>query len=652
MRYSGAPAAGGMGPRGSLLGADPATLGDARFRGALARRVWAFARPYRWLLAGYAALIVGQALVGLAPPLLFRQIIDEAIPAKDRGLLHLLAGVAVVTALVSAVLAVGDRYWSARIGEGVIYDLRVAVFRHVQRMPIAFFTRTQTGALTSRLNSDVIGAQRALTGTIGTVASNAVTLVTVVAAMAALEWRLTVLSLIVLPAFIVPAKRVGRRLQAVTREQMDLNASLNTTMTERFNVSGALLVKLFGRAADEERSFAGRADGVRRTGIRAALYGRTFFIALGLVGAVGTAAVYWIGGLQVLSEDMSLGTLVAMAAFVGRLYGPLTSLTNARVDLMSALVSFDRVFEVLDAPTPLVDAPGAVDLGRPQGRIELDGVRFTYPDRPIIPTLELDPNVGAPIARRDGTAGDEGTPGGAREVLHGVSATIEPGQLVALVGPSGGGKTTLSMLVPRLYDVTEGAVRVDGHDVRDLTQDSLHDAIGVVVQDPHLFHDTIGNNLRYARPDATPAEVEAAARAARIHGVIARLPDGYDTVVGERGYRLSGGEKQRVAIARMLLKDPAIVILDEATSHLDSENEAAIQRALADALAGRTSIVIAHRLSTITAADQILVVDDGRVVERGRHADLLAAGGLYADLYRTLVREDVGPAAAAVALDV
>ncbi|HKE75501.1 MAG TPA: ABC transporter ATP-binding protein [Acidimicrobiales bacterium] len=630
MRGGGRP----YGGRHSLLGTDPATLDGARLRGDLARRVWQFARPYRWLLAAYAAIIVAEALVQLVPPLLFRQIIDQALPQHDNGLLQLLAALAVTSALVSAGLAIVDRYWSARIGEGVIYDLRVAVFQHVQRMPIAFFTRTQTGALTSRLNSDVIGAQQALTGTVGTVASNVVTLVTVVAAMAALDWRVTVLSLVVLPAFIVPAKRVGRRLQAITRTQMDLNASMNTTMTERFNVAGALLVKLFGRGDDEQRSFAERADGVRRTGVKAAIYGRTFYIALGLVGAIGTAAVYWVGGVQVLNGEMSVGTLVALAAFVGRLYGPMTSLTNARVDLMSALVSFDRVFEVLDAPVPLSDRPGAVALGRPAGRIELDGVRFTYPAETIIATLELDPAVGA--------VGVGAVPSGPpREVLHGVSATITPGQLVALVGPSGAGKTTLSLLVPRLYDVTGGAVRVDGHDVRDLTQDSLREAIGVVVQDPHLFHDTVGNNLRYARPDATPAELEAAARAARIHDVIAALPEGYDTIVGERGYRLSGGEKQRLAIARMLLKDPAIVILDEATSHLDSENEAAIQRALADALAGRTSIVIAHRLSTITAADQILVIDDGRIVERGRHADLLARNGLYADHYRTLVRADL-----------
>ena len=618
---------------GGLLGADPTQLGDATFDRVVIKRVWRFARPYRAMLGAFVGVLVLQALVDLVPPLVFRQIIDTAIPqgrqTGDDTRLHWLAGMAVAAALGAALLALGERWLSSRIGEGVIYDLRVSVFDHIQKMPISFFTRTQTGALTSRLNNDVVGAQRALTGTLGSVVSNVIVLITTLITMVYLEWRLTIFALVALPLFIIPAKRVGRRLQAITRHQMNLNASMSATMTERFNVAGALLVKLFGRGDDEQRSFAERADGVRRTGIRAAIYGRTFFIALGLVGAIGTAAVYWLGGVQVLNGDMSVGTLVALAAFVGRLYGPMTSLTNARVDLMSALVSFDRVFEVLDAPVPLNDRPGAVVLGRPAGRIELDDVRFTYPAETIIATLELDPNVGAVgVGARGGAP-----PGPAREVLHGVSATIEPGQLVALVGPSGAGKTTLSLLVPRLYDVTGGAVRVDGHDVRDVTQDSLREAIGVVVQDPHLFHDTVGNNLRYARPEASPAQLEAAARAAQIHDVIAALPEGYDTVVGERGYRLSGGEKQRLAIARMLLKDPAIVILDEATSHLDTENEALVQAALEDALRGRTSVVIAHRLSTIRDADLICVVDAGRIVERGTHEELIARRGLYTSLY-------------------
>jgi ATP-binding cassette subfamily B protein len=629
-----------------MLGADPNQIAGASVDRSLVRRVWRFARPYRWMLLGYLGIIVVTALIQLVPPLLFRSIIDSAIPDGDRAYLNLLAGLAVLAAFAGATLAVADRYVSSRVGEGVIYDLRVALFAHVQRMPVAFFTRTQTGALTNRLNTDVIGAQRALTGTIGSVVSNVITLVTTLVAMALLEWRLTLLSLVVLPLFILPARRVGRRLQAVTRQQMDLNASMNTTMTERFNVAGALLVKLFGRGRDEERSFAARADGVRAAGIKAALLGRTFFIALGLVGAIGTAAIYWVGGLQVISGALSIGTLVAMAAYVGRLYGPLTALSNAPVDLLSAFVSFDRVFEVLDAPVPLTDRPGAVDIVDVRGEVEIDDVWFAYPTDTIVPTLELDPAVATPAS--DGRGNGPRTP--ARNVLRGVSARVEPGELVALVGPSGSGKTTLSSLIPRIYDVTDGAIRIDGRDVRDLTLESLQGAIGVVTQDPHMFHDSVGNNLRYAQPDATQDQVEAACRAAQIHDVIVRMPDGYDTVVGERGYRLSGGEKQRLAIARMLLKDPAIVILDEATSSLDTENEALVQEALGVALAGRTSFVIAHRLSTIVSADRILVLDKGRIVERGRHAELVARGGLYAELYRTLVREDAAAADETTAL--
>ena len=612
-----------------MLGADPTELGDARLSRGVLLRVWEFARPYRFMLGGFLATIVVAALLALAPPLLFRRIIDDALAGPgDRGLLHVLAALVVLVAVFEAVLSLAERWWSSRIGEGVIFDLRVALFDHVQRMPIAFFTRTQTGALTSRLNNDVIGAQRALTGTLGSVVSNVVVLVTTLAAMMFLEWRLTMLSLVLLPLFIVPAKRVGRRLQAITREQMDLNAAMNTTMTERFNVAGALLVKLFGIPTAETASFARRADGVRAAGVRAAVYGRTFFVALTLVGAVGAAAVYWVGGQLAISGAISVGTLVALAAYVTRIYGPLTALTNARVDLMAAFVSFERVFEVLDAPNPIIDRPGAIDLVEPRGRIDFDDVWFRYPGAAAvtIPSLEVE---------------SEGGGAASEPVLRGISATIEPGQLVALVGPSGAGKTTLANLVPRLYDVTSGAVRIDEHDVRDLTQQSLRAAIGIVTQDPHLFHETIAANLRYARPEATDDELVAACRAAQIHDLVAGLPDGYGTVVGERGYRLSGGEKQRIAIARMLLKDPSIVVLDEATSHLDSENEALVQQALSAALAGRTSLVIAHRLSTITAADQILVIDAGRIVERGTHDRLLAAGGLYADLYRTLVRGDI-----------
>ena len=609
------------------LGSDPSSIKGARLGRDVLKRVWGVARPYRTMLVGFVITIVGAALVNLAPPLLLRSIIDDAIPEGDRSSLHLLAGLVVAAAVAEAVLSFFERWWSSRIGEGVIYDLRVALFDHVQRLPVGFFTRSQTGALVSRLNNDVLGAQRALTGTLGSIISNVIVLLTTLVAMFVLEWRLTLLALVLLPVFIVPAKRVGRKLQDITREGMDLNASMNSTMTERFGVAGAVLVKLFGRYDAERDHFGDRAGRVRDIGVRSALYSRTFFIALGLVAAVGTAAVYWVGGQLVISGAITIGTLVALAAYVTRIYQPLTALTNARVDVMTALVSFDRVFEVLDTPNPIVDRPGAVDLVDPQGRVELDHVWFRYrSDDASIASLEGEvltaPKVDSAM------------------VLHDVSLTIEPGQLVALVGPSGAGKSTLASLLPRLHDVTDGAVRVDGHDVRDLTQDSLRASIGVVSQDAHLFHETVIGNLRYARPDATLDEVEAACRAAQVHDVIAALPDGYDTLVGERGYRLSGGEKQRLAIARMLLKDPAVVVLDEATRHLDAENESLVQAALATALEGRTSLVIAHRLSTIVAADQILVLDDGEVVQRGRHAELLAAGGLYADLYRTLVRGD------------
>lgn len=625
------------------LGADPAKIRGETVAPGVVRRVWAFARPYRGLLVGFLLTIVLAAVINLAPPLLIRRIIDDALPAEDGGWVTQLALLMVVAAFAEAALSLLERWWSSRIGEGLIFDLRVSLFDHVQRMPLAFFTRTQTGALISRMNNDVIGAQRAVTQTLGSVISNVVVLVTTLGAMLALEWKLTLLSLALLPIFVLPAKRVGRQMQRLTREQMDLNASMNTTMTERFNVSGALLVKLFGRHRTETGEFSDRAGRVRDIGVRTAVYGRTFFIALGLVAAVATALIYWYGGNLVISGAITIGTLVALGTYVTRIYQPLTSLTNARVDIMTALVSFDRVFEVLDAPNPIQDRPGAVDLVAPRGRIELDHVSFRYPpaSEHSIASLEVDGAgaTGRPLDDRTSAL-----------VLDDLTATIEPGSLVALVGPSGAGKTTLSMLVPRLYDVTGGAVRIDGRDVRDLTQRSLRAAIGVVSQDPHLFHDSVIANLRYARADATDEEVEAACRAARIHEVVAALPDGYETVVGERGYRLSGGEKQRLSIARMLLKDPSVVILDEATSHLDTENEAAVQEALAHALDGRTSLVIAHRLSTIRSADVILVLDGGRLVERGTHTELLADdGGVYAGLYRTLVRTEAAEASDAAA---
>jgi len=608
-------------------------LNGATVSRGLIRRAWAFARPFHRKVYAFLLVIIGEAILGLAPPLLIRRIVDNALPGKDTGLVTLLAGLMMSAALMNAGLSLVERYFSSTVGEGLIFHLRSALFEHVQRMPLAFFTRTQTGALISRMNNDVIGAQQAVTQTLGSVVSNVVVLVTTLTAMALLQWQLTLLSLVLLPLFLIPAKRVGRQLQGITRQGMNLNASMNATMNERFNVSGALLVKLFGRREHEVSDFRDRAGKVRDIGVRSAMYSRTFVVALSLVGAIGTAAIYLVGGRMVISGTISLGTLIALGAFVTQIYAPLTSLTNARVDLMTAFVSFDRVFEVLDAPVPVSDRPGAIDLVEPKGRVELDDVWFRYPAASEVSIASLEADVTQALST------DPSAP-----VLRGVTATFEPGQLIALVGPSGAGKTTLSQLIPRIYDVTGGAVRVDGHDVRDLTQDTLRAAIGVVSQDPHLFHESVGDNLRYAKPGATDAELDAACRAARIDHVLDALPEGYDTVVGERGYRLSGGEKQRLAIARMLLKDPAIVILDEATSHLDSENEALIQEALATGLAGRTSLVIAHRLSTITSADQILVMDEGRIVERGHHDELLAAGGLYSELYRTLVRGDVEPA--------
>ncbi|GIU84497.1 MAG: ABC transporter ATP-binding protein [Acidimicrobiales bacterium] len=611
-----------------LIGHDPAEVEGARISGDLVRRVWRFARPYRTMIFAFVGTIVASSLLQLVPPLLFREIIDRAIPRGDKALLDLLAVGVVVAAFLSAAAALLQRWLSAKVGEGLIFDLRVALFDHVQHMPLAFFTRTRTGALVSRLNSDVIGAQRALTQTLGSVVSNVVTLATTLTAMAALAWQLTLASLALLPVFLVPAKRVGRRLQRLTKDRMDLDAAMSSTMTERFSVAGALLAKLFGRPDEETAQFAEKAAAVRDSGVRVALLGRVFFVTLGLVGALAVAAIYWWGGRMVLAGSLTLGTLVALAAFVTRIYEPLTSLTNARVDLMTAFVSFERVFEVLDTPHAISDKVDAVDLVEPRGEIEFDDVWFTHPRPEQVSIRSLED-----VTHAFGDVSD-------RPVIRGVSAHVAPGQKVALVGPSGAGKTTLALLVPRIYDVTSGAVRFDGVDVRDLRQASLRAAIGMVTQDPHLFHDTVANNLRYARPDATDEELVEACVLARIHHVIAALPDGYETVVGERGYRLSGGEKQRLAISRVLLKNPAVVILDEATSHLDAENEAAVREALEVALEGRTALVIAHRLSTVAGADQILFMEDGRIVETGSHEDLVAAGGRYAQTYKVLIGAD------------
>jgi ATP-binding cassette subfamily B protein len=587
------------------------------------RRILGFARPYRWEIGWFLVTLVVGSLLVVAQPLLFRRIVDDGITPGDSTVVTVSALLVLALALADAAIGLVGRWFSARIGEGLIYDLRTDVFGHVQAQPLAFFTRTQTGALISRLNSDVIGAQQAFTSTLGGVVGNLISLVVVLVAMFLLSWPITLISLVLLPLFLLPARWMGRRLQAQTREQMQLNADMSTMMTERFNVSGALLVKLFGRPQEEVTSFSGKAARVRDIGVQIAMSNRYFFTALTLVASVATAIAYGVGGNLVIDGTLTIGTLLALTALLARLYGPLTALSNVRVDVMTALVSFDRVFEVLDLRPLVAQAPDARPIPRGPTSVELRDVHFTYPGADEVSLASLES-----VARSDGRGRGE-------PVLQGVDLRIEPGQMFALVGPSGAGKSTITALVTRLYDVTSGAVEVGGVDVREATLDSLSDAIGVVTQDAHMFHDTIRGNLVYARPGATDEQILAACRDAQIGDLVASLPDGLDTVVGERGYRLSGGEKQRLAIARLLLRAPAVVVLDEATAHLDSESEAAVQRALATALEGRTSLVVAHRLSTIRAADQILVIDAGRVVQRGTHQQLLAAGGLYADLSRT-----------------
>jgi ATP-binding cassette subfamily B protein len=570
--------------------------------------------------------IIAAAVVGSIPPLLVKQLIDKGIIGHNAQLVDLLAAAMVGLALLTTGLALLNRWFGSVIGEGIIYDLRVQLFDHVQRMPVAFFTRTQTGSLMSRLTTDVLDAQNAV-GTAASVLSDLFVLVATLVPMFLLSPSITSYALLVLPPFVLLDRLMAGKISRLSRHQMQLNADMSSTMTEKFNVAGALLVKLFGRPGAESKQFARRAGAVRDAGIRLALLSRYLFAALSLVGAVGTAAVYWLGGRQALSGQIAVGTVVALAAYVTRLYSPLTDLASTRVDVLGAIVSFDRVFEVLDTPPAVADKPGAVELTEVKGRIEARDVWFRYPAAADVSVASLEATA---ETVHEALPAEPGA-----WVLRDVSFVAEPGTMTALVGPSGAGKTTLSTLVPRLYDVVEGSLTIDGHDVRDVTLASLGRAVGVVTQDAHLFHDSIAMNLRYARPEATDEELVAACKAARVHDLIASLPDGYDTVVGERGYRLSGGEKQRIAIARVLLKDPAVVILDEATAHLDSETELMVQQALAAALAGRTSIVIAHRLSTIQAADQILVVDAGQIVARGTHTDLVTRGGLYADLYQT-----------------
>jgi ATP-binding cassette subfamily B protein len=599
--------------------ADP-SLKTQKLKTGTFKRILTYAKPYKKYIAFFLCTVVIDAILIVSTPLLLRRLIDQGVIPKNGTLITELALIVGGLAVLDAAFNIVGRWFSARIGEGLIYDLRSELFTHVQRQSIAFFTRTQTGALISRLNSDVIGAQQAFTATLSGVVSNVISLVLVAGTMAVLSWQITAISLVLLPLFVYPTKWVGKRIQALTRESFDLNAKMSSTMTERFNVSGAMLVSLYGRPETESGLFRTRARKVADMGIEVAMLNRLFFISLTSVAAVATAFAYGFGGHLAISGSITVGTLLAITALLARLYGPLTALSNVRVDVMSSLVSFERIFEVLDLQPMVQEKPGAKILGAGPTEISINDVRFSYPKADEISLASLESVAKTEIIQSG-------------EILKGISFTAKPGTLTAIVGPSGAGKTTLSALLPRLYDVTDGSIAINGIDIQEFSLQSLRDQIGVVAQDPHLFHESIAENLRYAKSDATDEELIAACKSAQIWSLIETLPNGLDTMVGERGHRLSGGEKQRLAIARMLLKAPSIVILDEATAHLDSENEDLVQEALKTALVGRTSIVIAHRLSTVMDADQILVMSDGQIVERGTHADLMKSSGLYSDLF-------------------
>jgi len=599
--------------------ADP-SVKDQKLKPGTIGRIANFAKPYKWPLVFFLITVVIDAFLIVATPLILRKLIDQGVIPHNGPLVTKLAIIVGVLAVADSLMSIVGRWFSSRIGEGLIFDLRSLVFSHVQKQSIAFFTRTQTGALISRINSDVIGAQQAFTSTLSGLISNVVSLILVAVTMLILSWQITIVSLVLLPLFLLPTKWVGRKLQSLTRASFQMNAEMSSTMTERFNVSGAMLVALYGRPETEHHYFSSRARKVADIGITIALLNRIFFVALTSVAAVATAFAYGIGGHLAISGTVTVGTLLAITALLSRLYGPLTALSNVRIDVMTALVSFERVFEVLDLEPMVQNSPHAVELRNSQPGIEFKNVTFAYPRAEEISLASLE-SVSKP----------ETAPSG--EVLRNLSFICQPGTMTAVVGPSGAGKTTISALIPRLYDVTSGEILVGDVDIRNLTIESLRNSIGVVMQDAHLFHDTIAANLRYAKPDATFEEMRSACQSARIWTLIDSLPNGLETMVGERGHRLSGGEKQRIAIARLLLKEPSVVILDEATAHLDSENEALVHEALSIALQGRTSLVIAHRLSTVMEADQILVLDKGVLVERGTHEDLVAKKGLYAELY-------------------